>query len=61
MNDSLKIFLILIAKQLIYHKMTIQNLKEIYVMASKDDIVYINIDDLKRLLCTRIFHLSIQY
>ena len=61
MNDSLKIFLILIAKQLIYHKMTIQNLKEIYVMASKDDIVYINIDDLKRLLCTKIFHLSIQY
>ena len=41
--------------------MTIQNLKEIYVMASEDDIVYVNIDDLKRLLCTRIFHLSIQY
>ena len=33
--------------------MTIQKLKEMCVMALKDDIVYINIDDLERLLCAK--------
>ena len=41
--------------------MTIQNMNEICVTVSKDDIVYINIDDLKHLLFTKQFCLSIQY
>ena len=35
--------------------MTIQNMKDMCVMAWKDDIVYIDIDDLKRLLGEKYF------
>ena len=55
MSNCHKIFLIIIVEQLIYLKMTIQNMKDMCVMAWKDDIVYIDIDDLKRLLSKKIF------